>query len=89
MTTEFVLGLAQKAIETMLMTSLPVLMVSLVVGLLVSLFQAVTQIQETTLAFVPKIIVTFLAILFFGPWMLEKMLGLTREIFQNFPLWIR
>jgi flagellar biosynthetic protein FliQ len=89
MTTEFALGLAQRAIETMLYTALPTLMISLIVGIVISLFQAVTQIQETTLAFVPKIIVTFLSILIFGPWMVEKMLGLTREIFHNFPSWIR
>ncbi len=88
MTTEFALGLAQRAVETMLWTVLPVLLISLLVGILISLFQAVTQIQETTLAFVPKIIVTFLSLLFFGSWMLEKMLSLTREIFHNFPGWI-
>ena len=89
MTTEFALGLAQRAVETMLWTSLPVLLVSLLVGIVISLFQAVTQIQETTLSFVPKIIVTFLSLLLFGAWMLEKMLSLTRDIFQNFPAWIR
>ncbi len=89
MTVEFALGLAQRAVETMLYTSLPVLVISLIVGIVISLFQAVTQIQETTLAFVPKIIVTFLSLLFFGAWMVEKMVSFTRDIFQNFPAWIR
>lgn len=89
MTTDFVLGLAQKTLQTMLVTSLPVLLVSLIVGVVISLFQAVTQIQEQTLAFVPKIVVTFLALLLFGAWMVNQLMSFTNEIFQNFPLWIR
>ena len=89
MTTDFVLGLAQKTLQTMLVTSLPVLLVSLIVGVVISLFQAVTQIQEQTLAFVPKIVVTFLALLLFGARMVNQLMSFTNEIFQNFPLWIR
>ena len=88
MSTEFIIGLARQAIETTLMVSLPVLLLSLAVGALISLFQAVTQIQEMTITFVPKIVVTFLAMLFLGNWMMEKMVGLTVEIFSNFPHWI-
>jgi flagellar biosynthetic protein FliQ len=57
----------------------------LIVGVLVSIFQATTQIQEQTLAFIPKIIAVFIAILVFGPWMLTLMVDYTRAIFQSFP----
>lgn len=89
MTVEFVIGFGRQALEAMLLISLPVLLVSLVVGLLISIFQAVTQIQEVTITFVPKIVMTFLALLFFGSWMLSKLTGLTREILENIPYWAR
>jgi flagellar biosynthetic protein FliQ len=88
-TAEFVIGLGRQALETMLMVSLPVLIVSLIVGVLISIFQAVTQIQEATITFVPKIIATFIALLIFGDWMIGRLSYLTREIFQNIPFWIR
>ncbi len=89
MTQEFIIGLARQALETMLMVSLPVLLTSLVVGVLISLFQAVTQIQEMTLTFVPKIVITFLALLVFGAWMTDRMLSFTRNLLENMPYWIR
>ncbi|SMC19350.1 flagellar biosynthetic protein FliQ [Desulfacinum hydrothermale DSM 13146] len=89
MTQEFVIGMARQALETMLMVSLPVLLVSLIVGVLISLFQAITQIQEMTITFVPKIVATFLALLIFGAWMSGKMIAFTREILINIPHWIR
>ena len=89
MTSDFIIGLAREAIEITLLTSMPVLLVSLVVGVGISLFQAVTQIQEQTITFVPKIVVTFLALLFFGAWMLNEMAQFLREILQTFPQWIR
>jgi len=82
------MGIARQAIETTLLVSLPVLLISLVVGVVISLFQAVTQIQEMTITFVPKIVATFLAMLFLGAWMMDQMVGLTVEIFTNFPHWI-
>ncbi|OIQ01666.1 MAG: EscS/YscS/HrcS family type III secretion system export apparatus protein [Syntrophobacteraceae bacterium CG2_30_61_12] len=88
MSTEFIMGIARQAIETTLLVSLPVLLISLVVGVVISLFQAVTQIQEMTITFVPKIVATFLAMLFLGAWMMDQMVGLTVEIFTNFPHWI-
>lgn len=63
----------------------PVLLVALVVGLLVSVFQAITQIQELTLAFIPKIIAVGLVIAFAGPWMLDVMVGWTRELLSSIP----
>lgn len=88
MTSDFIIGLARQAIETLLLVSLPVLILSLIVGLLISLFQAVTQIQEMTIAFVPKIMVTFLSLLIFGAWMIGKLTDFTREVIQMIPQWI-
>ena len=89
MTPEFVVGFARQAIELTLMISLPLLGVGLGVGLFVSIIQAATQIQEATLAFVPKIISMFLALLFAFPWIMERMISYTREIFLNIPNYIR
>jgi flagellar biosynthesis protein FliQ len=85
MTEEFIISFARQALETMLMMSLPVLLVSLIVGVIISLFQSVTQIQEMTLIFVPKIIATFLSLILFGAWMIEQITGFTREILLNLP----
>jgi len=89
MTPEFIMALARQTVETFLAVSLPVLLVSLVVGLLISIFQSVTQIQEMTISFVPKIIITFLSLLVLGSWMMTKMTDFTRMILENFPQWIR
>jgi flagellar biosynthetic protein FliQ len=89
MTPEFVVGFARQAIELTLLISLPLLGVGLGVGLIVSIFQAATQIQEATLAFIPKIISMFLALLFAFPWIMDKIVTFTREIFLNIPLYIR
>jgi flagellar biosynthetic protein FliQ len=82
---EFILGFSRQALETMLLVSLPVLGVSMVVGLVISVFQSVTQIQEMTITFVPKVIVTFLALLVFGSWMLSKLAGFLREVIVSIP----
>lgn len=89
MTEDFVIGFARSALETMLMVSLPVLLVSLVVGIIISLFQSVTQMQEMTITFVPKIIATFLSLIVFGAWMIERMTGFMREVLLNLPYWAR
>ena len=89
MSPEFVVGFARNAIELTLMVSLPLLGVGLGVGLFVSIIQAATQIQEVTLSFVPKIISMFLALLFAFPWIMEKLITFTREIFLNLPSYIR
>ncbi|MBV8637065.1 MAG: flagellar biosynthetic protein FliQ [Candidatus Eremiobacteraeota bacterium] len=67
----------------------PVLLLSMVVGLVVSLFQSVTQIQEPTLAFIPKILVSALALLFFGPFILAMLTDFTSRIFSSIPNFIR
>ncbi len=89
MTTDMVIGIARQAIEQALWMALPMLGVSLVVGVVVSVLQAATQIQEMTLTFVPKILSMFLALLISFPWLMDKMLSYTRELFMNFPQYIR
>jgi flagellar biosynthesis protein FliQ len=83
MTTEVILQIAQESIYTILIVIAPVAGVALVVGLLVSIFQATTQIQEQTLAFVPKIVAVFLTILFFGSWMLNFVVDFTQNLLGN------
>lgn len=83
MSNEFVLNLAEKGIYTILLVAGPLLILALAVGLLVSIFQATTQIQEQTLAFIPKIVAVLVGIVFFAPWMLSKMVEFTSEVFQN------
>jgi flagellar biosynthesis protein FliQ len=83
MTSEAVISIAERGIYTVLVISGPLLALALVVGLIVSIFQATTQIQEQTLAFVPKIVAVLIGIVFFGPWMLSYMLSYASEIFSN------
>ena len=72
-TVEAVTDIARDAIYTMIITAAPLLLVSLIIGLIVSIFQTVTSIQEQTLTFVPKIIAVFLTLMILGGWMLNKM----------------
>jgi flagellar biosynthetic protein FliQ len=83
MSNEFVISLAREAILIALYISGPLLLLSLVVGLGVSIFQATTQIQEPTLTFVPKIIAVFAGILIFGGWMLNTLVQFTYHIFNQ------
>jgi flagellar biosynthetic protein FliQ len=89
MTPDLVGQIARDAIEITLFLSIPILGVGLVVGLLVSLFQAVTQIQEATLIFVPKIIVVFVMLLILSPWMMRKMMFYTEQLIVNLPQYAR
>lgn len=75
-----VLKIAQDAIRTILIVAAPMLGFSLIVGLIVSVFQAVTQIQEATLAFVPKIVAVLLSLIIFGPWILRAVIEFTTEL---------
>jgi flagellar biosynthesis protein FliQ len=83
MSSEFVIGLAGQALFTVLKVSAPMLGIGLIVGLLVSIFQATTQIQEQTLAFVPKIIAVFISVLVFGPWILNVLVDFTSKLLGN------
>ena len=85
MTPESVMTQARLAMETMLMVAGPLLLVALVVGLVVSIFQAATQINESTLSFIPKLVGIFLAIVIAGPWMLTVMLDFMRRTLTGIP----
>jgi flagellar biosynthetic protein FliQ len=89
MSPDVVTQLARDAIEVTLYLSLPILGIGLIVGLLVSLFQAVTQIQEVTLVFVPKIVVVLVSLLFLSPWMMQKMMHYTEQLILNLPQYVR
>ncbi|MFD0824952.1 flagellar biosynthesis protein FliQ [Neobacillus sp. M.A.Huq-85] len=88
MSTEMILRLAQDSVYTILIVIAPVAGVALVVGLLVSIFQATTQIQEQTLAFVPKIVAVFLSLLIFGAWMLQHVVEFTQNLLGNLSQYI-
>ena len=83
MTQGMIIQLASSAVWTLLKVSAPLLLVSLVVGLLVSILQATTQIQEQTLSFVPKIVAVFLALVFFGPWIMQELQTFTIDLFKQ------
>lgn len=85
MSGDLVIQLGQEALMVVLLVSAPMLGLGLTVGLMVSVFQATTSIQEQTLAFIPKIIAVFVAILIFGPWMLRIMVEFFTEIFYGLP----
>jgi flagellar biosynthetic protein FliQ len=78
-----IIRIAERGIYTVLMVSGPLILLALVVGLIISIFQATTQIQEQTLAFVPKIVAVLIGLVVFGPWMLSHMLSYATEIFSN------
>lgn len=89
MSTEFVVGLIAEAIKLMLLISAPALIVALVVGVAISLFQAVTQIQEMTLVFVPKIVAVMVVLVAALPWMLNLLVTYTHNLIANIPLYIK
>ena len=88
MTQEFIVDFAKEAIKTTLLVSAPMLGFGLITGLLISIFQAVTSIQELTLTFIPKILAVFIALILFLPWLLQLMVGFTTSVFTNFPGYI-
>lgn len=89
MTTDVVIGLMAEAIKLMLLISAPALIVGLVVGVVISLFQAVTQIQEMTLVFVPKIVAVMVVLLAALPWILNLMVNYTHKLIANIPSYIK
>ena len=89
MTVDLVVELANKALYTVILTSAPVLIVSLVIGLIVSIFQTVTSIQEQTLTFVPKIVAVFITLMILGHWMLNQMTNLMVDMWSDFSVYIR
>lgn len=89
MTIDDVTAIAGQSLYLIIKVSAPVLLVSLVVGLVISIFQTVTSIQEQTLTFVPKIICVFVALMVMGHWMLNSMTEFMVELWSNFSLYIR
>jgi flagellar biosynthesis protein FliQ len=89
MTPEYVVSLGAEAIKLTLLLSIPLLGVGLVVGLVVAVLQATTQIQETTLSFVPKIVCVLLALLAAGPWMIDKLTYFINNVFTSLPMAIK
>jgi flagellar biosynthesis protein FliQ len=89
MTPEMITVMMAEGIKMTLLVSAPMLFVGLVVGLAVSVFSAVTQIQEMTLTFVPKIVAVYLALLFTLPWIIEKLTSYTINLLTNIPMMVR
>ena len=89
MSTAEVVTIAKDALFTIIITATPILLISLVIGLVVSIFQTVTSIQEQTMTFVPKIIGIFLGLMLLGGWMLENMVTYMEDLWSNFSLYIR
>lgn len=89
MSIDTVVEIANNALFTIIKTAAPLLLVSMVIGLIVSIFQTVTSIQEQTLTFVPKILALFLTLMLLGHWILNNITGLMTELWSNFSLYIR
>ena len=87
-TPEAVLDIAKEAIYNIIITSAPLLLVSLIVGLIVSIFQTVTSIQEQTLTFVPKMLAIFIALMLCGAWMLDNMSGFMTDLWSKFSYYL-
>ena len=89
MTEELIMKLGQDALRTTAMVSAPLLGAALVTGLIVSVFQAVTQINEATLAFIPKMIIIGIVLILAGPWMIDIMSQYTINLFENMATFVR
>ena len=89
MTIDYVVQIANQALYLIIKTAAPVLLVSLIIGLIISIFQTVTSIQEQTLTFVPKIICVFLFLIFLGHWMMNGMTEFMTRLWSDFSLYIR
>lgn len=85
MTPELVMDIGRQAIEMTLLLSAPLLLAALVIGLIISIFQAATQINEQTLSFIPKLVGMFLVLILAGPWMLQMMVDYIRRLFESIP----
>jgi flagellar biosynthetic protein FliQ len=89
MTPETVVTIGQQALQMTILVASPLMLAALLTGLLVSIFQAATSINEMTLTFIPKLIVMFIVLILAGPWMIDTMTGYMRELFSSIPQLIR
>ena len=85
MTPELVMNIGRQAIEVTLLLSGPMLLAALVIGLIISIFQAATQINEQTLSFIPKLLGMLLTLILAGPWMLQMLVDYIRRLFESIP----
>lgn len=85
MNSTYVIAMVREALELTLLVSAPLLLTALAVGLVVSIFQAATQINEATLSFIPKLIGVFVAIVITGPWILQLLIDYTQRLFTSIP----
>ena len=88
MTPGVVMDIGRQAVEMTLLLAAPLLLAALVIGLIISIFQAATQINEQTLSFIPKLVGTLLVLLLAGPWMLQLIVDYIRQLFEKIPLLI-
>jgi flagellar biosynthetic protein FliQ len=89
MSPDFIIGFAREGIEVTMMVAAPMLLVGLVVGLTIGILQSVTQIQEMTLTFIPKIVAVLTSLLIFAPWIMNKLVTFSANIIRNIPDYIR
>lgn len=85
MDADSVVSIGRQAMEVTILLAAPILLASLVVGLLIAMFQAATQINEMTLSFVPKLMVVAMVMMTAGPWLLRQIMGFTIKLFENIP----
>lgn len=88
MNTDLAMALCSELIWTAVMISAPVLLLAMLVGLVISIFQVVTQIQEMTLTFVPKLLAVGLTLIIFGPWMISVLLRFATSVISNIPIYV-
>lgn len=89
MTPDFITGFFMEALKIAMLLAAPMLLSGLLVGLIVSMFQAATSINEMTLVFIPKMLAVGLALLIFFPWMLQMIVDFTQNVFSNIPLYAK
>jgi flagellar biosynthetic protein FliQ len=89
MSPDLILSMGQKMLEMVFILAAPVLLATFLVGLIVSILQSATQIQEMTLSYIPKLIAAYVVVLLLGAWMLNKLLDFTKELIVNIPVWLR
>jgi len=89
MSEEIVMQIATETLKTMMLIAGPMLIAAMVIGIIVSILQAITQINEATLTFIPKMVAIIVVLLVMAPWMLEVLQNYSSEIFGNFAAWVR
>lgn len=89
MTDQTVMTIAREAVLTILLVAGPALGIGMLVGLVVSIFQATTQIQEQTLTFIPKIVAVLVSLVIFGPWMIRRLVGFAERLLSELPSFVR